>query len=53
MAFSGGFVVRSPLSPFDFLGMPVLIGLGILVLVSCSGGHQVTALVQPLTAWWV
>jgi len=33
--------------------MPVLIALGILALVSCSGGHKVAALVQPLTRWWV
>ncbi|MDT3718778.1 hypothetical protein [Pseudomonas oryzihabitans] len=45
--------MRSPLSPFDFLGMPLLIGLGILALVSCSGGHRVAALVQPLTTWLV
>lgn len=44
--------MRSPLSPFDFLGMPLLVGLGTLALVSCSGGHKVAALVQPLTTWW-
>ncbi|GAC1036527.1 hypothetical protein thsps117_12840 [Pseudomonas sp. No.117] len=45
--------MRSPLSPFDFLGMPILIGLGTLALVSCSGDHRVAALVQPLTTWLV
>ncbi len=45
--------MRSPLSPFDFLGMPILIGLGTLALVSCSGGHRVATLVQPLTTWLV
>ncbi|MDR6233356.1 hypothetical protein [Pseudomonas oryzihabitans] len=45
--------MRSPLSPFDFLGMPILIGLGTLALVSCSGGHKVAAFVQPLTTGWV
>lgn len=45
--------MRSPLSPFDFLGMPLLVGLGILALVSCSGGHKTTALWQPLVTWLV
>ncbi len=45
--------MRSPLSPFDFLGMPLLVGLGILGLVSCSGGHKTAALWQPLVTWLV
>ncbi|MCD4866070.1 hypothetical protein [Pseudomonas sp. PLB05] len=45
--------MRSPLSPFDFLGMPLLIGLGILALVSCGGDDQTAALWQPLTTWLV
>jgi len=45
--------VRSPLSPFDFLGMPLLVGVGTLALVSCSGGHKVATLWQPLTTWLV
>jgi len=53
MAFSGGSAVRSPLSPYDFLGMPLLVGLATLALVSCSGGHQVAAVLQPLAAWLV
>ncbi|WP_160328344.1 hypothetical protein [Pseudomonas sp. EpS/L25] len=45
--------MHSPLSPFDFLGMPILIGLGTLALVSCSGGQRVAALVQSLASGWV
>ena len=46
--------MRSPLSPLDFLGMPLLVGLGTLALVSCSGGHKVAALfpkheIEPFT----
>ncbi|MDQ7915745.1 hypothetical protein RCF34_21780 [Pseudomonas sp. 102515] len=45
--------MRSPLSPFDFLGMPLLVGVGTLALVSCDGGHKVAALWQPLATWLV
>ena len=36
--------MRSPLSPLDFLGMPLLVGLGTRYGSGCTSGHGVCGL---------